>query len=413
MRDDEGMAAMGRDSFLKAGDRFTCGKSGTHPLLSYRVILVGWTALLLVSYGHYRLLTGVHQNFLTGLLPFSTCYYLWLLLTPLLFRLERRFPIARPFSLRNLLLLLGLGIPICYGASIGALNTLPLLDRVAGHRGAAAPFTVRAGLTEVNLQVSLFLTLLGVCASLRCLADMRENERKAAELALEKAELEAALREAELETLRMRLNPHFLFNCLQNISSLASEDPKAASTTIARLGDLLRVALSDDYQSQTSLRQEIELTRAYLAIEQIRFGDRLSVLFSLDPLAEGVHVPSLLLQPLVENALKHGLAQRGQGLVSISSTMEAGMLKLAIRDNGVGAGEDRGGTIGFGVGLATTRERLQRMYGERQSLSIRELPEGGTEIKLSLPATFASASSGLPKRAADTQAHRPLPHLSA
>ena len=264
------------------------------------------------------------------------------------------------------MLLLGLGIPICYGASIGALNTLPLLDRVTGHIDAAAPFTVRAGLTEVNLQVSLFLALLGVCASLRCLADMRANERKAAELALEKAELEGALREAELETLRMRLNPHFLFNCLQNISSLASEDPKAASTTIARLGDLLRVALSDDYQSQISLRQEIELTRAYLAIEQIRFGDRLSVLFSLDPLTEGVHVPSLLLQPLVENALKHGLAERGQGLVSISSTMEAGMLNLAIRDNGIGAGEERGGTIGFGVGLTAKRERLQRMYGEKQ-----------------------------------------------
>ena len=404
---------MGRGSFLEAGDRLTCGKSGTHPLLSYRAILVGWIALLLVSYVHYRLLAGVHESFLTGLFPFSICYFPWLLLTPLLFRLERRFPIARPFSLRNLILLLGLGIPICYGASLGALNTMPILDCLAGHRDAVAPFTVRAGLTEVNLQASLFLALLGVSATLRYLADMRENERKAAELALEKSELEGALREAELETLRMRLNPHFLFNCLQNISSLASEDPQAASTTIARLGDLLRVALSDDYQSQISLRQEIELTRAYLAIEQIRFGDRLSVLFLLDPLAEGVHVPSLLLQPLVENALKHGLAQRGQGLISISSSMEAGMLNLAIRDNGIGAGEDKGGTIGFGVGLTTTRERLERMYGEKQSLSIRQLPEGGTEIRLSLPATSAPVLSGLPKRAADAQSHRQLPHLSA
>ncbi len=407
------MAAMGRDLFLKAEDRLTCGKSGTHPLLSYRVILVGWVALVLISYVHYRLLTGVHESFLAALFSFSICYYPWLLLTPLLFRLERRFPIARPFSLQNFMLLLGLGIPICYGASISSLNTLPLLHRVAGHRDEAALFTVRAGLTEVNLQVSLFLASLGVSASLRYVADMRENERKAAELALEKAELEGALREAELETLRMRLNPHFLFNCLQNISSLASEDPKAASTAIARLGDLLRFALRDDYQSEISLDQEIELTRAYLAIEQIRFGDRLSVMFSLDPLAEGVHVPSLLLQPLVENALKHGLAQRGQGMVSISSTLEAGMLNLAICDNGVGVREEKGGTIGFGVGLTATRERLRRMYGDKPSLSVRKLPDGGTEIKLSLPATLAPFPGGLPKRAADARANRPQPHLSA
>ncbi len=407
------MKAIGRASFLKAGDRFTWDRSGTHPLSSYRVILVGWMALLLVSYAHFRLITGVHHDFLTGLFPFSTCYYPWLLLTPLLFRLERHLPIVRPFSLLNFVLLLGLGIPICYGASISALNTVPLLNRVAGHRDAAARFTMRAGLTEVNLQGSLFLALLGVSASLRYVADTRENEREAAELALKKAELEGALHEAELETLRMRLNPHFLCNCLQNISSLASEDPKAASTAIARLGDLLRVALRDDYQSEISLDQEIELTRAYLAIEQIRFGDRLSVLFSLDPLAEGVHVPSLLLQPLVENALKHGLAQRGQGLVSISSTVEAGMLNLAICDNGIGMGEERCETIGFGVGLTATRERLRRMYGDKQSMSIRKLPEGGTEIKLSLPATFAPSPSGLLKRAADARAHRPLPHPSA
>ncbi len=404
---------MGRDSFLKAGDRLTRGKSSTDPVLSYPVILVGWIALLLSSYVHYRLLTGVHQDFLTGLFPFSTCYYPWLLLTPLVFRLERRFPIARPFSLRNLMLLLGLGIPICYGASIGASNTMRLFGRIAGHREAAVPFTVRVGLTEINLQASLVLALLGVSASLRYLADTRDSERKAAELALEKAELEGALREAELETLRMRLNPHFLFNCLQNISSLASEDSKAASTTIARLGDLLRVALSHDYQSHISLRQEIELTRSYLAIEQIRFGDRLSVLFSLDPLAEGVPVPSLLLQPLVENALKHGLAERGQGLVSISSAIEAGMLNLAIRDNGSGAGEERSEAVGFGVGLTATRERLQRMYGEKQSLSIRKLPEGGTEIRLSLPATCVPVFSGVPKRATDARAPRHLPHLSA
>ncbi len=347
-----------------------------------------------------------------ALLSFSTCYYLWLLLTPFLFRLERRFPITRPFSTQNLLLLLGLGVPICYGASLGALNTSPLLNQLVPGSLAPAPFTLQTGTAEVNLQASLFLALLGVSASLRYLADMRRNERDSARLALEKAELESALREAELETLRMRLNPHFLFNCLQNVSSLASEDPKAASTMIACLGDLLRVALSDDYQAQISLRQEIALTRAYLSIEQIRFGDRLAVLFAVDPLAEGVQVPSLLLQPLVENALKHGFSRRGQGLVTISSTIEAEMLNLTIRDNGLGLAEDRSQTSGFGVGLTATRERLKRIYGQRQSLSVQSLPEGGTEISLSLPAVTAHAANDMLARTSEAQ-HLQARHLPA
>ena len=380
--------------------------------MRYRFVVVGWFALLLVSYVHYRVLTGMQENFLVGLLPFSSCYYLWLLLTPLLFRLERRFPITRPFSPRNLFLLLGLGVPICYAASLGAEILSPFLSRLVPGTHASAPFTLHPGPTELNLQASLFLALLGISASLRYLADMRQNERSAAKLALEKAALESALREAELETLRMRLNPHFLFNCLQNVSSLASEDTKAASTMIARLGDLLRVALSDDYQAQISLHQEIALTRAYLSIEQIRFGDRLAVLFSVDPLAEGVMVPSLLLQPLVENALKHGLSRRGQGLVTISGTIEAEMLHVTIRDNGPGLAEDRSESSGFGVGLTATRERLKRIYREKQSLSVQSLPEGGTEIRLSLPAPSPPATNAEPVRRAGAQALRSR-HLPA
>ena len=356
-------------------------------LLSYRILFVAWTAVWLVSYVHYRVLTGIHENLFFGLLSFAACYYLWLPLTPVMLRLERSFPITRPLSWRNLLLLLLLGFPICYVTSLLALNTRVLLDRVLHLSLTPTAFTARVPVPEANLQISLFLALLGLSASLRYLAEMRQQERYSSELALDKAKLEGALREAELETLRMRLNPHFLFNCLQNASSLAAENPKAASTMLARLGDLLRVALSDDYQAQITLRREIALTRAYVAIEQIRFGDRLSVLFSMDPLAESIQVPSLLLQPLVENALKHGLSRQGRGLVSISSSMEAGMLILTVRDNGTGLEENKGEIGGFGIGLTATRERLHRIYGERQSLSLRNLPEGGAEVRLSLLAT--------------------------
>ena len=108
----------------------------------------------------------------------------------------------------------------------------------------------------------------------------------------------------------MRLNPHFLFNCLQNISALAGQDAKAASQMLARLGDLLRVALRSDYKDEIPLSEEVALTRAYIAIEQVRHGNRLSVLFDIAPEAERVLVPNLLLQPLVENAIKHGIGGR-------------------------------------------------------------------------------------------------------
>ena len=406
--DHGSMAGQSPDSSIVPADGPGVEVIHRNAMLGHRTLLAAWAAICLVSYVHYRVLTNLHENFFFGLLSFSACYYLWLPLTPLVFRLERRFSITRPFSARNLLLLLLLGIPICYGTSLGALNTLPLLSRVVPRATGPAAFSLHIQAAEANLQASLFLALLAVSAFLRYLEEMRQKERRASELALEKVELERALREAELETLRIRLNPHFLFNCLQNVSSLAGEDPKAASTMLARLGDLLRAALRDDYQAQIPLFQEIALTRDYLAIEQIRFGDRLSVLFSLDSLAEGIQVPSLLLQPLVENALKHGLSREGRGLISISSSIEANRLTLTIRDNGTGLVENKGGTAGFGVGLTATRERMQRIYGEQQSVVLRSPSEGGTEIRLSLPiAAVANTTKVQPSSAVQVRPAQP------
>src|SRR5262249_37804587 len=130
----------------------------------------------------------------------------------------------------------------------------------------------------------------------------QENER--AQLLLEKSRLEASLRQAELEVLRMRLNPHFLFNTLQNISVLAQEEPKVASQMLPRLGDLLRSALRSTGEAETPLREEIALTEAYIAIEQMRFANRLQVTMDLSPSTLDALVPTLLLQPIVENAIR-------------------------------------------------------------------------------------------------------------
>lgn len=141
----------------------------------------------------------------------------------------------------------------------------------------------------------------------RRLADMRRQERAAAQLALQKASLEASLQKTELELLRTRLNPHFLFNSLQNISALAQTDSKLASSMLARLGDVLRAAFKSDFQSEVTLDTELAITLAYLDIEKMRFGSRLQVASIIAPNVRATTVPSLLLQPLVENAIVHGL----------------------------------------------------------------------------------------------------------
>ena len=191
----------------------------------------------------------------------------------------------------------------------------------------------------------------------------------------------------------MRLNPHFLFNCLQNISALAGQDAKAASQMLARLGDLLRVALRSDYKDEIALSEEVALTRAYVSIEQVRHGNRLSVLFDIAPETERVLVPNLLLQPLVENAIKHGIGGREKaGVIWVRSTFEKNdqsELVLTIRDNGRGLPVRNAGELRLGVGLGATKERLTRMY-ERQSLEIQPLPEGGTEVRIVLPAHRAA-----------------------
>ena len=149
---------------------------------------------------------------------------------------------------------------------------------------------------------------------------LREQERRAARLALEKSQLEAGLNQAQLEVLRARLNPHFLFNSLQNISVMTGQDPQTASRMLTRLGDLLRAVLRQDSQPETTLREEIALTRSYVALEQMRFGDRLNVGFEIAPDAQEALVPCFLLQPLIENAVVHGLrGVRKTGVITVSA----------------------------------------------------------------------------------------------
>lgn len=212
-----------------------------------------------------------------------------------------------------------------------------------------------------------------------------QKEREVNRLALERAQLESSLRQAELEALRTRLNPHFLFNSLQNISVLAQHEPKTASRMLASLGDILRASFRPDLPAEISLATELDLTRAYLEVEQMRFRERLSVCMDIAIGTERALVPSLLLQPLVENAIIHGLRGVSKGRVGIRSRRKDDRLMISITDNGAGLIENDLQESKVGVGLNSTCERLARMYPNNYELNLRNLREGGAEARVVLP----------------------------
>jgi LytS/YehU family sensor histidine kinase len=207
--------------------------------------------------------------------------------------------------------------------------------------------------------------------------------------------------------LRMRLNPHFLFNSLQNISTLARQNPDAASQMLARLGDVLRGALRKGAQAQTTLAAEISLTKAYVDVEQIRFADRLSVVFEIDREVENALVPSFLLQPLVENAITHGMrGGQASGAIWVRGIRASDQLILTVSDNGSGPPAERLADLEMGIGLGSTCERLERMYPGRRTLSMSKLAEGGTEIRIELPLQWGETQPVSQSHEFTSSAHR-------
>lgn len=208
--------------------------------------------------------------------------------------------------------------------------------------------------------------------------------RKYRERELHASELEKHLVQAKLQALQMQLNPHFLFNTLHSVSSLMHKDVEAADRMIMRLSDLLRAALDSVDTQEVSLRKELELLQLYLGIEQIRFGDRLSVKMDVAADALGAQVPNFILQPLVENAIRHGIEPRARpGRIELHARRQAGELALEVCDNGDGIPEAR--PAREGVGLSNTRARLRELYGEAHRFELCRGPEGGLRVEMTIP----------------------------
>ncbi len=208
--------------------------------------------------------------------------------------------------------------------------------------------------------------------------------RKYRERELRASELEKRLAQAKLQALQMQLNPHFLFNTLHSISALLHKDVEAADRMIVRLSDLLRSALGSSDTQEVPLRQELEFVGRYLEIEQTRFGERLTVKMDIAPNTLDAQVPNLVLQPLVENAIRHGIEPRsGPGCIQLRAHRQSGTLMLEVSDDGPGLRNN--GPIKEGVGLSNTRARLRELYGPSHGFQLVNGPEGGLRVELRLP----------------------------
>jgi two-component system LytT family sensor kinase len=244
-------------------------------------------------------------------------------------------------------------------------------------------------LRRITLQLPTFWGLVGVAHALRFYERAKTREAR-------ETDLVSRLAQARLEALRMQLNPHFLFNTLNSIASLVQEDPQAAEEMIEALSDLLRLTLRASDRQEITVREELQFLDRYLHIEQTRFGDRLKVEKEVDAGLLDVAVPILILQPLVENAIRHGIERQiAPGLVRISVERVGDKLGLAVVDDGYGVklGEFR---LVEGVGLRNTRARVKELYGAQAEFEVRPGKERGFTVEIRIPLrTMFSLESAL------------------
>jgi two-component system LytT family sensor kinase len=226
--------------------------------------------------------------------------------------------------------------------------------------------------------------VIGLQAVYRSHQNAQARERESLRLKIQSSELAAQLSAAQLSALKMQLQPHFLFNTLSAIMSLVRQQKtQQAEAMIARLSDLLRLTLDDVDTQEVPLWRELEFLRLYLSIEQVRFQDRLRVRIAADPDLSDAFVPHMALQPVVENAVRHGLGQSEQGVcIDVNASRVADTLVLTVTDDGPGSPS---GFEGRGIGLANTRSRLTRLYGAGAALNAESVTPRGVRVTISLP----------------------------
>ncbi len=309
-------------------------------------------------------------------------WYIWAAFSLLIGWLFRRFPLEKG----RLALALAVHVPASLAIALASLAlavaSLFVFVITPEDKGLTwGPVMNRNLAMSYHWWVLVYWAILGAYQGLDYNRKLREREKRT-------AQLEAQLVQAQLQALKMQLHPHFLFNTLHSISALLHQDPEAADRMIARLGEFLRLTLENSGQHEVTLQKELEFLKCYLEIERIRFQDRLTVHYDVDPEALDAMVPNLVWQPMVENAIKHGIAPRsGRGCIELRAKRLGPKLQLQVEDDGPGLPPSRGpnGRPGEGVGLANTRERLRQLYGNDHWFGLCNGLNRGLVVTLEIP----------------------------
>ena len=374
------------------------------------VIFAAWNGVWLLATAHYLLAYALTDALADAALGWDriawnlVIFNLWALATPAIFQVVQRYPVAGRQAAPHAFLHLGAALAVSVGTTLAYFGLRGPFEALVG-----TPYDAIAEFKLLQVK-TLFLDLIfytAVAAVLHALSYRQQYlERE-----LRAAQLEGQLAQAQVAALRMQLNPHFLFNTLHAISSLMDDDVKRSRRMLVDLSDLLRLSLDSVGEQEVPLEQELAFLDRYLQIERVRFGDRLTVEIDVDEQALDALVPNLILQPLVENALKHAVAPfAGPGHVTIRARHHGDSLRLEIEDDGPGLpiplasgngapmsgdGAPASGSARGGLGLRNTRERLERLYGDAHHFALRSRPGHGLTISLVVPfhttPTFVSA----------------------
>jgi|GEM_PF-203517 len=323
---------------------------------------------------------GMHIVWSRQLLDCSG-WYIWALLTPVVLKIVSKFPFERNRWMR-LSILHSITLVFLWFVATIAMTAVRWASDL-GDPGFVETLPILLVRSPLWLDIVCYSTIIAIESALRYHHRFQFEKIRTARLA-------AQLAHARLQALRMQIHPHFLFNSLNSLSELMREDPAAGAEMICNLEKFLRLTVTGSPDQEILFEQEIQFLKCYLAIEDVRYADRLRVKMDIEPQTLNVRVPNLLLQPIVENAIRHGIAPRSTpGIIEIEATRNNGVLKLKIRDNGPGIRKtQKSFYVRSGLGLSNTRERLIQLYGDAHRFELVNAPEGGLIVSLQIPVHF-------------------------
>lgn len=352
------------------------------PSLIVAALWVAPALLAMLNHVAQARLHGDQWPALRDLLFSGGDWLVYALFVPPIFAIARRWPITRARVRSRILFHLGMSLLFCVAWAVaGKLLQVAigvLVDARALEEGLAPRDWISWIFTTLPFGAIVYLSMAGIALAIQYFIEARDRE-------VQVARLSEQLAGARFAALEAQVNPHFLFNTLNTIAVRARDGDTAGTVSmVEQLSDMLRHTLTRHRASEVTLREELDLVRQYIGIEQARFSDRLQPTFEIDPATLDAAVPSFALQHLVENAIRHGIAKRsGAGRLTIGARRDGGILELRVEDDGPGI--DPALAMPEGHGLSNSRERLQSLYGDRAALQVARRPGGGTMATMRVP----------------------------